>query len=123
MKSAVGARRVVAGRAAAPELHLARRAEPEDRFDPPTRRENIRCAAQPGALRRVAARKTRLERAQKFALGFRKSRVGAVGMVLQPAENFRQRIPVVFRAAESIDDPLETQVKWNRGHIDRKSVV
>ena len=45
-------------------------------------------------------------------------------LLSQPTlQNFGERITVVFRAAERVDDPLETQMKRHGRDIDRPGLA
>ena len=55
---------------------------------------------------------------QTLALAFRQRRVRTIRVMLQPADNFGEGVAIVFRATESIDDPLKAQVHRNRSDVD-----
>ena len=46
-----------------------------------------------------------------------------VRLCLHLRQNFHDRVAIVFRAAERVDDPLETQMKRHGRDIDRPGLA
>ena len=43
---------------------------------------------------------------------------GVIGPLLQATDDFHQGVAIISRRAESVDHPLEAQMKWDCRHID-----
>lgn len=88
-------------------MDRARGAETEDRFDALAGGENVLGIAEPGTLRGRSGQ-AGFERAQKLAFVFWERGIRMIGVMLQAADDFGERVAIVFRSAKRIDDALET---------------